>query len=200
MRWTTPSCWPLLDEEVIFARMAPEHKLRLVRAFQARGEVVAVIGDGVNDAPALRKADVGIAMGISGTDVAREAADVILLEDNFAAVVRAIEEGRAVYDNLRKFITYIFASNVPEILPFIAGSPVQNPPGADRDPDPGDRPGHRPAAGAGAGHRKTGAGRDAAPASQTGPAAGGPPPGPARVCLAGGARGHFLLPGVLLGV
>lgn len=109
----------VLDEEIIFSRMAPEHKLRLVRAFQDKGEVVAVIGDGVNDTPALRKADIGIAMGITGTDVARDAADVILLEDNFGAVVRAIEEGRAVYDNLRKFITYIFASNVPEVLPFI---------------------------------------------------------------------------------
>ena len=109
----------LLGQEVIYARMAPEHKLRLVSAFQAAGEVVAVIGDGVNDTPALRKADVGIAMGDTGTDVAREAADAVVVGDDFALIVRAIEEGRAVYDNLRKFMTYIFASNVPEILPFI---------------------------------------------------------------------------------
>ncbi len=109
----------LLKEEAIFARMAPDHKLRLVAAFQSRGEVVAVIGDGVNDAPALRKADIGIAMGRGGTDVAREAADVVLTNDNFELIIRAIEEGRAVYQNLRKFITYIFASNVPEVLPFI---------------------------------------------------------------------------------
>jgi P-type Ca2+ transporter type 2C len=109
----------LLDEEVIYSRMAPEHKLRLVEAFQAHGEVVAVVGDGVNDTPALRKSDVGIAMGVTGTDVAKEAADVILVGDNFGSVVDAIQEGRAVYDNLRKFITYILASNIPEVLPFI---------------------------------------------------------------------------------
>ena len=109
----------LLDQEVVFARMAPEHKLRLVAAFQARGDVVAVTGDGVNDAPALRKADVGLVMGLTGTDVAKEAADIILTNDNFASFVSAVEEGRAVYDNLRKFMTYILSSNVPEILPFM---------------------------------------------------------------------------------
>jgi Ca2+-transporting ATPase len=108
-----------LQKEVLFARMAPEHKLRLVSAFQAQGEVVAVTGDGVNDAPALRKADVGVSMGLVGTDVAKEAADVILTNDNFSTIARAIEEGRTVYDNLRKFTTYIFSSNVPEILPFM---------------------------------------------------------------------------------
>ena len=109
----------LLDKEVVFARMAPEHKLRLVAAYQTRGDVVAVTGDGVNDAPALRKADVGVAMGLVGTDVAKEAADVILTNDNFSTIARAIEEGRTVYDDLRKFSTYIFSSNVPEILPFM---------------------------------------------------------------------------------
>jgi magnesium-transporting ATPase (P-type) len=108
-----------LAGEVLFARMAPEHKMRMVSLFQSRGDVVAVTGDGVNDAPALRKADVGVAMGVVGTDVAKEAADIILTDDNFGAIVSAIEEGRAVYDNIRKFITYIFASNVPEVLPFI---------------------------------------------------------------------------------
>ena len=108
-----------LAEEVVCARMAPDHKLRLVAAFQARQDVVAVIGDGVNDAPALRRADIGIAMGVTGTDVAKEAADVVLTGDNFQAIVDAIEEGRSVYGNLRKAMTYIFASNVPEIAPFL---------------------------------------------------------------------------------
>ena len=105
---------------LVFARMAPEQKLRLVQAYRALGEVVAVTGDGVNDAPALRAADVGLAMGISGTDVAREAADIVLLDDNFATIVEAVRFGRSVVANIGKFITYILASNVPEVVPFLA--------------------------------------------------------------------------------
>lgn len=108
-----------IKKETIFARMAPEHKLRLVSLFQSEGEVVAVTGDGVNDVPMLRKADVGVVMGIAGTDVAKDAADIIITNDNFGAIIDAIEEGRAIFDNLRKFITYTFSSNVPEILPFL---------------------------------------------------------------------------------
>ena len=109
----------LQKEELVFARVNPEHKLRVVSAFKELGHVVAVTGDGVNDAPALKRADIGVAMGVRGTDVAREAAEMILTDDNFASIVAAVEEGRAVFENIKKFITYIFAHLVPEAVPFI---------------------------------------------------------------------------------
>ncbi len=107
--------------EVIFARVSPEHKLRVVSALRRRGEVVAVTGDGVNDAPALRRADIGVAMGRTGTDVAKEAAGMVLLDDSFATIVAAIEEGRTVYNNFEKVTIQLFSHNLGELLPIIFG-------------------------------------------------------------------------------
>jgi len=107
------------EREIIFARASPEAKLHIAEALQADGHIVAMTGDGVNDAPALRRADIGVAMGLSGTDVAREAATMALTDDNFATIVAAVEAGRVVYDNVRKFIIYIFAHATPEVVPFL---------------------------------------------------------------------------------
>ena len=106
-------------DELVFARSSPEAKLRITDALRAEGQVIAMTGDGVNDAPALRRADIGVAMGLAGTDVAREAATMVLTDDNFATIVVAVEAGRQVFDNVRKFIVYIFAHATPEVIPFL---------------------------------------------------------------------------------
>jgi Ca2+-transporting ATPase len=106
-------------ENVIFARVSPEQKLRIVTVLKRHGEIVAVTGDGANDAPSLKEADIGIAMGASGTDVAREAADMVLLDDSFASIVKAVESGRTIYENLRRFIVYVFSHNWAELFPYV---------------------------------------------------------------------------------
>ena len=147
---TASTLAPKLARAAIFSRITPEDKLTIVAALQQRGEIVAMIGDGINDAPALRKADIGVAMGKRGTDVAHEAAAVVLQDDRFETIIAAVEDGRVIFDNILKVVFYLFSCNLAEVLVLVSAGLLRDAAAAGAAADPVDEPGDGHAAGAGA--------------------------------------------------